>query len=102
MDWDDIDFDDEFEEESDAEEVDDEEVDDEKVDDEEGHSDVDSDGTYICDNCGEEIVIPIDLAGGQEQTYVEDCPVCCCPSVIHVYIDDDRIEVRAEPEQDRY
>lgn len=98
MDWDDIDFDDDFEE-TDGEAP---ESDDAGSDDAERHTDVDSDGSYICDNCGEEIVIPIDMAGGQEQTYVEDCPVCCCPSVIHVYVDEDRIDVRAEPEQDRY
>ncbi|MCM2372890.1 CPXCG motif-containing cysteine-rich protein [Aporhodopirellula aestuarii] len=63
---------------------------------------VDEDATYICDNCGEEIVIPVDLAGGQDQTYVEDCPVCCSPSVIHVHVDDDHVDVRAEPEQDRF
>jgi hypothetical protein len=43
---------------------------------------------YICDACGEEIVIPIDLAAGS-QTYVEDCPVCCRPMVIHVDVDED-------------
>ena len=72
------------------------------VHDESDHADVDSDASYICDNCGEEIVIPIDMAAGQEQSYVEDCPVCCCPSLIHVYVDEDRVDVRAEPEQDRY
>lgn len=45
--------------------------------------------TYICDSCGEEIVVPIDPSGGESQEYVEDCPVCCCPNVIHVEIDDD-------------
>ncbi|MFG0291242.1 MAG: CPXCG motif-containing cysteine-rich protein [Rhodopirellula sp. JB044] len=70
---------------------------------ENGHfTHVDDDATYVCDNCGEEIVIPVDLAGGQDQTYVEDCPVCCSPSVIHVHLDDDRAVVHAEPEQDRY
>ena len=47
------------------------------------------DASYICDHCGEEIVVPIDLSAGEEQTYVEDCPVCCSPNVIHVQIDDD-------------
>lgn len=65
-------------------------------------SHVDDNASYICDNCGEEIVIPVDLAGGGEQSYVEDCPVCCSPSVIHVHVDNERVEVRAEPEQDRY
>jgi len=31
--------------------------------------------SYVCDACGEEIVVPIDLSAGTEQEYVEDCPV---------------------------
>ena len=46
-------------------------------------------GTYVCDACGEEIVIPLDLSAGDSQQYVEDCPVCCRPNVIHVEFDDD-------------
>lgn len=45
--------------------------------------------SYICDSCGEEIVIPIDAAAGAEQNYVEDCPVCCAPNIVHLEIDDD-------------
>lgn len=45
--------------------------------------------SYICDACGEEIVIPLDLSAGESQEYVEDCPVCCRPNVIHVDIHDD-------------
>jgi hypothetical protein len=57
--------------------------------------------TYICDACGEEIVIPIDLTEGSNQKYVEDCPVCCRANTIHVQIDDDgEVQVWAEPEQD--
>lgn len=56
---------------------------------------------YICDACGEEIIIPLDLTEGSNQTYVEDCPVCCRASTIHVQIDDDGdVQVWAEPEQD--
>ncbi|MFL5240551.1 MAG: CPXCG motif-containing cysteine-rich protein [Gemmataceae bacterium] len=44
---------------------------------------------YNCESCGEEIVVPIDLTAGSHQEYVEDCPVCCCPNVIHVEIADD-------------
>jgi hypothetical protein len=47
------------------------------------------DAAYVCDNCGEEIVVPVDLSAGRDQTYVEDCPVCCHPQVIHVHIEDD-------------
>jgi hypothetical protein len=45
--------------------------------------------SYNCDSCGEEIVVPIDLTAGSQQEHVEDCPVCCCPNVIHVEIDDE-------------
>ncbi len=56
-------------------------------------------GSYICDSCGEEIVAPIDLSGGPSQQYVEDCPVCCRPNVIHVEVEEDGdVRVRAERE----
>lgn len=48
----------------------------------------DVEATYICDSCGEEIVVPIDLSAGSRQDYVEDCPVCCHPMTLHVEIDD--------------
>jgi len=32
----------------------------------------------------------LDLSAGARQEYVEDCPVCCRPNVIHVEIDDDQ------------
>ena len=43
-----------------------------------------TESSYICDSCGEEIIIPLDLSAGESQQYVEDCPVCCRPNVIHV------------------
>ena len=57
--------------------------------------------SYVCDACGEEIIIPLDLTEGSRQTYVEDCPVCCRANTIHVQIDEDgNAQIRAEPEQD--
>ena len=41
-------------------------------------------GAYLCPTCGEKIVIPLDPSDGMEQKYVEDCPICCNPSVIHL------------------
>lgn len=41
-------------------------------------------GSYVCPTCGETIVVPLDPSGGAEQRYVEDCPVCCNPNIIHV------------------
>jgi hypothetical protein len=55
--------------------------------------------TYLCDACGEEIVVPVDMSQGAYQQYVEDCPVCCRPNVIHVQIDGEgEPRVWAEPE----
>jgi hypothetical protein len=48
-----------------------------------------NEATYVCDACGEEIVVPIDPSAGSSQEYVEDCPVCCRANVIHVEIDED-------------
>ncbi len=45
--------------------------------------------SYVCDSCGEEIVIPVDLSAGSRQQYVEDCPVCCHPHVLVVEVDED-------------
>jgi DNA replicative helicase MCM subunit Mcm2 (Cdc46/Mcm family) len=56
--------------------------------------------SYVCDACGEEIVIPLDPSAGMSQEYVEDCPVCCRPNVVHVEIDDNgEARVWAEAEQ---
>lgn len=57
--------------------------------------------SYLCDFCGEEIVIPLDLTEGSTQSYVEDCPVCCRANLIHVQVDKNgNVFVDAEPEQD--
>jgi hypothetical protein len=57
-------------------------------------------GAYTCPSCGESIVIPLDRTGGDEQRYVEDCPVCCNPNVISVefFSDDQTPRVWAEAE----
>jgi hypothetical protein len=54
---------------------------------------------YVCDSCGEEIIVPIDLSAGSAQQYVEDCPVCCRANVIHVEVGEDGdVRVWAEAE----
>jgi hypothetical protein len=56
---------------------------------------------YHCESRGEEIVVPVDLSAGKSQEYVEDCPVCCRPNVVHVEIEDTgEVRVWAEKEQD--
>jgi hypothetical protein len=44
-------------------------------------------GHYVCPSCGEQVVVPLDASQGREQQYVEDCPVCCNPNIIHVELD---------------
>ena len=44
--------------------------------------------SYTCPSCGEQIVVPVDLSAGKRQQYVEDCPVCCHPNIIHVQMDE--------------
>ena len=54
---------------------------------------------YVCDSCGEEIVVPLDPSAGKSQQYVEDCPVCCSPNEIFVNYDEDgsaRVTSRSE------
>jgi len=43
---------------------------------------------YSCPWCGETNETLIDPTGGDRQEYVEDCAVCCRPSMISVRIDD--------------
>ena len=37
-----------------------------------------------CTFCGEAEELYIDLGGGEDQTYTEDCAVCCRPRIVHV------------------
>ena len=36
-----------------------------------------------CPYCGEWVVVFVDPGGGAEQSYVEDCAVCCMPMTVH-------------------
>lgn len=59
---------------------------------------IQDEGSYLCDHCGEEIVVPIDISQGDQQDYVEDCPVCCHPNLIHVDLQDpDQPRIWSEP-----
>jgi hypothetical protein len=42
-----------------------------------------------CTSCGEEIPVPIDLSAGAKQEFVEECPVCRHPNIIHVDVEQD-------------
>jgi hypothetical protein len=57
------------------------------TDDEGGTCDIEAE--VSCPHCGETVIIGLDPGGGSDQTYVEDCQVCCRPWQVHVHYDDD-------------
>ncbi len=48
----------------------------------------------VCPFCGEAEEVYVDGGGGEVQTYIEDCAVCCRPRVVHVEPGDEPGEVR--------
>jgi Cysteine-rich CPXCG len=53
---------------------------------------------YQCGYCGEYSITFIDLSAGYEQSYIEDCQVCCRPNTLFVTVDRDSLEVEIEAE----
>jgi len=37
-----------------------------------------------CPGCGEPAALNVDTTAGEEQSYFEDCPVCCKPMEVFV------------------
>lgn len=48
---------------------------------------------FYCACCGEPNQTFVDLSQGFQQTYVEDCQVCCRPNVLYVHVDEDTLDV---------
>lgn len=55
--------------------------------------------SYNCPYCGEPAEAVLDLSGG-DQSYIEDCPVCCRPIIFDLQVHDDEwmLTVRSENE----
>lgn len=55
-----------------------------------------------CPYCGEPVDVEVDELGPSEESYVEDCSVCCRPWVVHVRREeqDGRIEVTVSLERE--
>jgi hypothetical protein len=55
---------------------------------------------YQCPHCAEQVDTAPDPGGGEQQEYVEDCPVCCRPNLIratyHPYEDEFTVEAEGE------
>jgi hypothetical protein len=41
----------------------------------------------FCPYCGEAVDVDIDESGGSRQTFIQDCPVCCQPWQVEVWLD---------------
>lgn len=62
---------------------------------------MDDEAECVCDFCGEPLVVPVDLAAGTSQRFVQDCAVCCRPNVIRLEIlGDGEAHASAEGEAD--
>ncbi|MEO1467092.1 MAG: CPXCG motif-containing cysteine-rich protein, partial [Cyanobacteria bacterium J06633_1] len=38
----------------------------------------------------------VDISGGMQQSYTEDCQVCCRPNVLYVHFDEDTLDVEIQ------
>ena len=54
----------------------------------------------ICPYCGESVEVSVDPTGPSAETYVEDCPVCCRPWVVHVAREEEEVLVSLGREDD--
>jgi hypothetical protein len=48
---------------------------------------------YTCAFCGEPNTTFIDISGGMQQSYIEDCQVCCRPNILYIAIDEDTLDI---------
>ena len=47
---------------------------------------------FSCPYCGEEITMVIDLSRDGQQTYIEDCEVCCRPIQVSFGVEDSELK----------
>jgi len=53
---------------------------------------------YTCAYCGEPNLTFVDVSAGGQQSYVEDCQVCCRPNILYVRIDEETLDVEIDSE----
>ncbi len=51
---------------------------------------------YVCAFCGETNTTFIDLSAGMQQSYIEDCQVCCRPNVLYIRIDENTLAIEID------
>ena len=52
-----------------------------------------------CPACGEPVALDVDTTAGEEQSYFEDCAVCCQPWAVTVERDAGRLRVHVSRAQ---
>ena len=50
-----------------------------------GDGTADTEADVVCPHCAERVSIALDPGSGENQAYVEDCPVCCQPWQVSVH-----------------
>ncbi len=59
---------------------------------------IENDYEFSCPYCGEKLSIRIDITGGERQSFVYDCEVCCRPIQIQFEVEADEVlNFSAEP-----
>jgi transcription elongation factor Elf1 len=56
--------------------------------------------TFTCPHCAQSIESAADPSQGANQSYIEDCQVCCRPLRVEIRIDNHHIAADAFPESD--
>ncbi len=59
---------------------------------------MESTADYSCAYCGEANLTFVDLSAGTQQSYVEDCQVCCRPNILYIRVDEDSLEIEIDTE----
>ena len=49
---------------------------------------------HTCPYCGEPVEVGVDPVGPDQESYVEDCPVCCRPWNVWVSREGEEVQVR--------
>ena len=53
---------------------------------------------FNCAYCGEINTTFIDLSAGWQQSYVEDCQICCQPNILYIQIEEETLDILIDTE----
>ncbi|PSP05041.1 MAG: CPXCG motif-containing cysteine-rich protein [Cyanobacteria bacterium QS_7_48_42] len=51
---------------------------------------------FSCAFCGESNPTFVDLSAGMQQSYIEDCQVCCRPNVLYLRVDEYTLDIEID------